>query len=220
MRTVLITFAILALAPATAFADDAKSAPHVVLTIDNPTQPQTQTPTPPPTQTQTQTRPPKAVPSNNGGYVVPESVSYDGGKIPEGASLEKRPNMTLVATGLSILGVTYLSSVISAAASCPPQSACTATSGATWLYLPFAGPFITAAMATSTGGMALAAFDGGLQILGGALALAGVLAPKKFVVWQTKSASLKITTGTGAGPLVSDAKPAMSAGLSLTLTHL
>lgn len=223
MRTILSTLAVVILAPATALADEHGSvAPPVVLTIDGRTvdtqpQPVQTTPPPPPVQPQPKAETPPQKPKN--GYVVPESVPYEGGKLPEGAIVEKRANMTLVGTGVGIAGATYLVSVITALASCPPSSDCTSTKSAAWLYLPLAGPFITAATATSQGGAALAAFDGVVQVVGGAIALAGVLAPRKFVVWQDKTASLKITPTTGA-PAMADAKPAMSAGISLTLTHL
>ncbi len=210
MRTVFPILAIVTLAPATALADEQISvAPRVVLTIENPTNSQQPVQ---PVPVQTPPPPPPATPKNTSGYVVPESGPYEGGKLPEGATIEKRPNLTLVGTGVGIAGGAYLISVITAAAACPPESACTATKSAAWLYLPFAGPFITAATATSEGGAALAAFDGVVQVVGGALALAGVLAPRKFVIWQDKTAALRI-----APAAIGDAK---SAGLSLTLTHL
>lgn len=145
----------------------------------------------------------------NGGYVVPQSVLYEGGKLPEGATLEKRPNMTLIGTGLGIFAAAYVPSIITAAVACAPQKDCSATGGAAWLYFPIVGPFITAANATSTGGAALAAFDGGLQVTGAAIAVAGLIAQRKFVVWQDKSAKLTVTPGAGN-----------TAGLSLTLTHM
>ena len=153
---------------------------------------------------------PKTDPKSIGGYVVPETVPYQGGRIPDGATIEKRPNTTLIGTGLGIFAAAYVPSVITAIAACGPQSACSATGGAAWLYFPVVGPFITASQSTSQGGMALAAFDGGIQLTGAAIAVAGLIAQKKVVVWQAKSASLTVTPT--AGPNV--------AGLSLTLTHL
>jgi len=146
----------------------------------------------------------------NNGYVVPETVVYQGGHIPEGATIEKRPNMVLIGAGLGIFAAAYVPSVITAIAACGPQSSCNATGGAAWLYFPVVGPFITASQSTSQGGMALAAFDGGLQLTGAAIAVAGLIAQKKVVVWQAKTASVSVTPT--AGPNV--------AGLSLTLTHL
>ncbi len=147
---------------------------------------------------------------DNGGYVVPQSVAYQGGKIPEGATIEKRPNLALIGTGIGIFGAAYLPSIITAIAACGPQKDCAATGGAAWLYFPIVGPFITAAMSTSPGGAALAAFDGGLQVTGAAIAIAGLVAQKKFVVWQDKTAKVTVTPGAGSN----------LAGLSLTLTHM
>jgi len=144
------------------------------------------------------------------GYVVPETTPYQGGRIPEGATIEKRPNLALVGAGLGVFAAAYLPSVITAITACGPGSTCTSTGGAAWLYFPVVGPFITAAQSTTTGGRALAAFDGGIQLTGAAIAVAGLIAQKKFVVWQAKSASITVTPT--AGPNV--------AGLSLTLTHL
>ncbi len=202
MRTTLITLstlAALAFVPITARADDTAQPK-----AENPPQ---------------QPEPQKE--AKDSGYVVPQAVPYQGGKIPVGASIESRPNYTLIATGLSIAGAAYAASVITSIAACPPQSTCSSTSGAGWLYLPLVGPFITAAQKdASVGGAALAAFDGGVQILGAALAVAGVFAPKKFVIWQDKSASIKITPTVGGEPATGDARPAMSAGVSFTLTHM
>ena len=144
------------------------------------------------------------------GYIVPETTPYQGGRIPEGATIEKRPNLALIGAGIGVFAAAYVPSVITAIAACGPQSACGATGGAAWLYFPVVGPFITATQSTSQGGMALAAFDGGIQLTGAAIAIAGLIAQKKVVVWQAKSASITVTPT--AGPNV--------AGLSLTLTHL
>ncbi len=185
MRTklTLIAAALSLLAPVAAFADD-DAAP----------------------KTETNVTAPKPA---NGGYVVPQSVLYEGGKLPEGATLEKRPNMALIGTGLGIFAAAYVPSIITAAVACAPQKDCSATGGAAWLYFPIVGPFITAANSTSVGGAALAAFDGGLQVTGAAIAIAGLIAQRKFVVWQDKSAKLTVTPGAGN-----------NAGLSLTLTHM
>jgi hypothetical protein len=143
-------------------------------------------------------------------YVVPHAVAYEGGSIPEGTSLDKRPNMAVVGTGLGIFAASYLPSVITAIVACGPQSDCGATKGAAWLYLPIVGPFITAATSTSTGGAALAAFDGGLQLTGATIAIVGLVAKKQFVVWQDKATKVAFTPGAGSSV----------AGVSLTLTHL
>jgi hypothetical protein len=152
---------------------------------------------------------PQAKPAN-GGYVVPQAVAYEGGKVPENATIEKRPNLALIGTGIGIFAAAYVPSVITAIVACGPQKDCSATGGAAWLYFPVVGPFITAAMSTSTGGAALAAFDGGLQVTGAAIAIAGLVAQKKFVIWQDKTAKVTVTPGAGSNV----------AGLSLTLTHM
>lgn len=191
MRTSFALLAALALVPATAFADDDAPKPADSNADGTP----------------------------KGGYVIPQSVQYEGGRIPEGATIEKRPNGVFLATGVSILGAAYAASVITAVAMCGPAMEC--TRGAGWLYLPVIGPFVSAAMAPTTGGQALAAFNGGIQVIGASLALAGFIAPKKFVVWQDKDkmASLKVTPDAGAAPAGDGNKPAVSGGLTLTLTH-
>lgn len=158
---------------------------------------------------------------NPGGYVAPQSVAYEGGKIPEGATIEKKPNMVLVATGTSIFAAAYTASVIGAVALCGPGSTC--DTGAGWLYLPVVGPFVAAANSNmSNGGRALAMFDGGIQIVGAALALSGFIAQKRFVVWQDKDSKtqLKVTPNAGASPATGEQKGAFNAGVSVTLTHL
>jgi hypothetical protein len=189
MRTKLslIGSLIFVLAPAAAFADDQPQQQQVVEA------PKTE-----------------VVRPRDGGYVVPQSVLYEGGRIPEGASIAKKPNAVLIGAGLGIFGAAYLPSVITAIAACGPQSTCSSTGGAAWLYFPVVGPFITAALATSDGGRALAAFDGGIQLTGAAIAIAGLVAQKKFVVWQDKTAKVTVTPNAGANV----------AGISLTLTHL
>jgi hypothetical protein len=154
-------------------------------------------------------------PVDTGGYVVPHSIPYEGGKIPATATLESRPHMGIVVTGLGILGTAYTGSLIYGLATCTAQSECRAGSG--WLYVPIVGPFVAAAQAPTTGGAALALFDGGVQVLGAALVITGLVWQKKFVVWQSKSATLKITpdSGSSGGPA-----GAVSGGVSVTLTHL
>ena len=152
-------------------------------------------------------------PEDNGGYVKPHSVPYEGGAIPPNASIEKKPNGTLIATGVGILGAAYMGSLIYGLATCTAQQECRSGSG--WLYVPVVGPFVAAAQAPTTGGAALALFDGGVQVLGAALIVGGLVFQKRFVVWQSKGADLKLTPNGGAGP-----NGSVSGGLSLTLTHM
>jgi hypothetical protein len=212
MRSIaILTFVLLV--PATALADNDDVTVKTVIRdhVDANAKPAVTTPPPPPPPPPPPVvvvkAPPKPV---AGGYVAPSFVPYEGGKIPADAKLTTEPNMLLVGAGLTVLGLSYVPSIIAAAAVCSPQQAkCDATPGAGWLYLPVVGPFITAAMATSPGGQALAAFDGALQVTGAALAVAGLVAQKKLVMWQDKSAKLSVTPGAGN-----------AAGVSLTLTHL
>ncbi len=203
MRT-LVALALVTLVPATALADD-DAAP--VKTVIRDRQVEAQPPPPPPPPQVVVVAKPKPKPTNE--YVTPTFIPYEGGKIPAEMTLTRRPNMTLIGAGLVVLGLSYVPSVFTAAIACPPQADCTATRGVAWLYLPVVGPFITAAMSTSPGGAALAAFDGALQVTGATLAIAGLVAQKKFVMWQDKSASLSVTPTAGN-----------AAGVSLTLTHL
>jgi hypothetical protein len=160
---------------------------------------------------------------NPSGYVAPQSVAYEGGKIPEGSTIEKKPNIVLVATGASIFGAAYAASLITAVAMCPPGTDSKSPNcGAGWLYLPIVGPFITAAQSSGPGGAGLAAFNGGVQVLGAALALSGFVAQKRFVVWQDKDSktTLKVTPDAGAAPAHGDQKAGFNGGVSVTLTHL
>jgi hypothetical protein len=150
-----------------------------------------------------------ATEDTTGGYVIPHFVPYLGGHIPESAHIETKPNLGLVGSGAAIGGTAYFISLIYALSTCGAQMDCRSGSG--WLYLPIVGPFITAAQSGTTGGAALAAFDGGVQVLGAVLAVAGVVAPRKFVVWQDKMASISVTPSS-PGP--------MAAGLAVTLTHM
>jgi hypothetical protein len=146
---------------------------------------------------------------DDGGYVTPHSVPYEGGAIPKNAFIERRPNLPLIGAGVGIFGASYLGALIYGLSTCSAQEACRQGSG--FLYIPVIGPFITMATAPTTGGAALAGFDGGVQVLGAALAITGFLAPKKFVVWQNKSAAVSVMpTNIGAGA---------SAGVAVTVSH-
>jgi hypothetical protein len=155
---------------------------------------------------------------DSGGYVAPRFVPYLGGDIPKGAHIETRPDMAYVATGVSVLGSAYITSLIYGLSTCSAQMKCRPGSG--WLYLPLAGPFITSAQSPTTGGQALAAFDGGVQVLGLALTIVGFAAPRKYVTWQRKSTTVSwAPTVSGFGPS-SEGRSGASAGLSVTVTHL
>jgi hypothetical protein len=156
------------------------------------------------------TTPAIATHADSGGYIEPHVVPYAGGEIPPYAHIETKPDNGFVYSGATVIGISYGFSLLYALGTCGAQMDCRAGSAA--LYAPIVGPFITAAQAPTTGGVALATFDGGLQVLGAALLVAGFVSPKKFVVWQDQSTSLMVTPaalGSGAG-----------GGLSLTLSHM
>ena len=204
MHTSLFALALLAqtLAPTTALADEQPPAPE-------------------------EYAPPKskvAAPSDpSGTYMVPRSVLYQGGDIPSNAHIETKPNVAFIVSGVSIFGSAYVTSLIYGLSTCGAQSECRKGSG--WLYLPLVGPFVTAAQAPTTGGQALAAFDGGVQVLGATLAIVGFALPRRFVTWQNKSMTLTVTPGMASAPgpslpSVAASKPDFGTGLSITLTHL
>lgn len=113
-------------------------------------------------------------------YVPPKIVDYQGGRIPKDATIEERPRTAYVATGLSMAGGAYALSLFYAIGTCGAQMEC--RNGSAWLYAPLIGPFMTAGQAPTSGGRALAIFDGAVQTVGVALFVAGFLAPKKVVV--------------------------------------
>ncbi len=203
MRTSLFTFALFVLVPSAAYADV------------NPTEP-------------SEYVPPGAQPASKASeartsYVVPRSVLYQGGDIPSNAHIETKPDIAFIATGVSTFASAYVTSLVYGVSTCGAQTKCRAGSG--WLYLPLVGPFITSAQAPTTGGQALAAFDGGVQALGLTLAIVGFVVPRKFVTWQSKLGSITVTPGAGASalpssPLVGEAKPDLGSGLSVTLLSM
>lgn len=145
------------------------------------------------------------------GYVAPTLTPYEGGSIPKDAKIVTQPNLPVLGTGIALFATSYAGALIYALSTCGAQEAC--RGGSSFLYIPFIGPFITAAAneTPTTGGRALAGFDGGVQVLGGALAIASFVWPKKFVLWQSKTASVQVTPTTlGAGT---------SAGVAVTVTH-
>jgi hypothetical protein len=168
---------------------------------------------------------PRVITSDGGGYITPTAVPYEGGEIPANAKIVSKPRIPVVGTGIGLFAASYAGALIYGLSTCSAQETCRPGSG--FLYLPFIGPFITAATAPTTGGSALAAFDGGVQVLGAALAIAGFVWPQKFVMWQSKSgtSALKLTP-TGGGMATTPAmlgdnkNPGFSAGVALTLTHL
>jgi hypothetical protein len=125
------------------------------------------------------------------GYRRPHIVPYLGGEIPESAHLESRLDWGLVKAGAWTLSTTYVLSLVYALETCGAQMSCRA--GSSFLYVPVAGPFFTAAQAPTTGGQALSVFDGVAQTVGAALLVAGFAFPDKFVVWQDKTTAAAVT---------------------------
>ncbi|MFO0597871.1 MAG: hypothetical protein U0228_21395 [Myxococcaceae bacterium] len=156
-------------------------------------------PPPPPPSAQAPTAQPRTgyQPPVTLGYQAPRRVKYEGGLIPEYAHIETEPRKGLIISGAAVLGASYALSVLVAIGYCGPGREC--QNGA--LYIPVVGPFIVAAMAPSTGGATLAAFDGVVQLAGLGLLIAGFAAPEKFVVWRDADAhaSLSLVPGGGGG---------------------
>jgi len=146
-----------------------------------------------------------------GGYVTPTIVPYQGGEIPKDAKLISQPRLEVLGTGIGLFSASYAGALIYALSTCSAQETC--RGGSSFLYIPFIGPFMTAIAneTPTTGGRALAAFDGGIQVLGAGLAVASFIWPKKLVMWQGKSASVSVMPTTmGAGT---------SAGVAVTVTN-
>jgi len=98
-------------------------------------------------------------------------------------------------------GAAYAASLLYAIGTCGAQMEC--RNGSAWLYAPLMGPFMAAGQAPTSGGRALAIFDGSLQTVGVALFIAGFLAPKKVVVTYNQAAvrvePMSMGTGMGLG---------------------
>lgn len=129
------------------------------------------------------------------GYSAPRRVKYGGGPIPEYAHLETEPRKGFIIAGAAVLGASYAMSVLAGIGYCGPGREC--VNGG--LYIPIVGPFIVAAQAPSTGGAALATFDGVVQLAGLGLLITGFLAPDQFVVWQDADAHASLTLVPGGG---------------------
>lgn len=140
-------------------------------------------------------------------YQPPKVVDYYGGRIPRDSVIETRPRYALLATGIAMTGSAYFISLTYALSTCGAKMEC--RSGSEWLYAPIIGPFMAAAKAPTTGGMALATFDGFVQVGGVALAAASLLSQKKVVVTYGKP-SIQVAPMAVAG----------GSGIGITLTHM
>lgn len=119
----------------------------------------------------------------------PRLVPYAGGPVPEGAKLvDKHANGWIVA-GASTFGALYVTSILYAAAACPPgaqANQCKANTA--WLYVPAIGPFLTAAdPAASYGGRNLAVFDGVFQIAGIVAMIGGYASTERMLEYREGS---------------------------------
>lgn len=132
-------------------------------------------------------------------YRPPVVVDYEGGRVPKDSQLERRPRTGLIATGIALTGSAYAAALTYAISTCGAQMEC--RHGSAWLYAPVIGPFVTATRAPTSGGMALAAFDGAVQSIGVALFAAGFLAPKTMVVTYRDTAIrlAPVTVGSSMG---------------------
>lgn len=146
-------------------------------------------------------------PSGPDEYQPPKVVDYYGGRIPRDSVIETRPRYALLATGIAMTGGAYFISLTYALSTCGAKMEC--RSGSEWLYAPIIGPFMAAAKAPTTGGMALATFDGFVQVGGVALAAASLLSQKKVVVTYGKP-SIQVAPMAVAG----------GSGIGITLTHM
>lgn len=146
-------------------------------------------------------------PSGPDEYQPPKVVDYYGGRIPRDSVIETRPRYALLATGIAMTGSAYFISLTYALSTCGAKMDC--RSGSEWLYAPIIGPFMAAAKAPTTGGMALATFDGFVQVGGVALAAASLLSQKKVVVTYGKPSIQVAPMAVGSG-----------SGIGITLTHM
>ena len=161
--------------------------------------------------TSPQARGPSVVAGNDssayeGPYTPPTIVPYEGGRIPKDATLEERTRKGLLVGGIVVAASAYSVSLAYALSTCSAQQACRA--GSDWLYVPILGPFVTSAKSPTTGGAALAAFDGALQLGGVAMVVASALFPQKVVVTPGRASWKVEPVAVGAGM-----------GVGVTMTH-
>lgn len=140
-------------------------------------------------------------------------AAYD--DTPRGALLgsqpvgyEYQPRYGLLASGLTLFGVSYLTTVIAAAAvgnrCISNQDFSLGCKTADWpIYIPVAGPFIQMGYLTGPGtgaGRALLAVDGVLQTGGIIMAIAGAASGRRVPVYISKNVQLTPWAGqAGAG---------------------
>ena len=120
---------------------------------------------------------------------APRPVPYEGGPIPEGTTLTRQYDKLLLGLGGGVLGGLWFLGTIDALMSCPPgKNADQCQSNTAWLYIPLAGPFLSAADKSATyGGRNLALVDGFLQLGAAATLIVGLATPKP--VLEVKSSA-------------------------------
>lgn len=150
--------------------------------------------------------------------ISPRRVPYHGGEIPAGATVVTRGHNGLLAAGLSVFGGLYLTSVITAAASCSPgDSASSCRANTAWLYIPAIGPFLTAADPdASFGGRNLAIFDGVFQLAGLAAAIGAYASSEQWLEFSVTTAR---STAPGPRWALLPGAPGAPAGATLQITR-
>lgn len=125
---------------------------------------------------------------------------------PAGVKYEHRMRSGLLGSGATLFLLSYGLSVVSAASfstDCDPNTAQLGCTTQRWpLFVPVAGPFIQMGSLSGTNSgtaRALLAVDGVLQAGGAAMALVGLLVPKRVAVPTVFAGRVRFSPLTGAG---------------------
>jgi hypothetical protein len=123
--------------------------------------------------------PPAAPPVTTTAYADrSKEVQYvEGAPAPVGYRLEMRRRWDLVLDGAAIAGACYLSTGFIAALI---DAGNPTTTVHRWMYLPIAGPFITAGLSGNAGAAFLLIVDGLVQAVGAGFALYGAVSHEKY----------------------------------------
>lgn len=143
---------------------------------------------------------------------------YNGGPIPEGATLKTERSKGLLIAGGVTFGALYFGSIVYALAACPPGKEagdCPSNSG--WLYVPVIGPFATAADSNASfGGRNLAIFDGVFQLLGAATFIYAMAASKEVLEFREPARRAAAPSRKTASVRVSPIAPGAQVGASIS----
>jgi hypothetical protein len=126
----------------------------------------------------------------NYGYPVwPATMPYEEGRpIPPGYHVATRASRPFIISGISVFGGAYLGSLLTATFALTIDSRTGSTFGP--LYIPFAGPFVAISTLKAEGAGAMwLIVDGGVQLLGGALFLTGLINEEQYLERGPKRAS-------------------------------